>query len=65
VSERAKTAWDLYQAIRYRLAWDGAVAHGVIQNANARRKWPEMMGVHYDEPMQTGKEPIAKVEEVK
>jgi hypothetical protein len=63
VSDRAKTAWDLYQAIRYRLAWDDAVAHGVIPDATAPRKWPEMMGVHYDEPIKTGNEPIAIVAE--
>lgn len=54
-------AWDLYQVIRHRLAWDRAYAEGIVK-PNEPRKWPKMMGVVYDEPMQMGDEPLAKIE---
>lgn len=54
-------AWDLYQVIRHRLAWDRAYSKGIIKPGDPR-KWPEMMGVMYDEPMQMGDEPMAKIE---
>jgi hypothetical protein len=58
----AKTAWDLYQVISYRLSWDKAVEDGVIESVDSPRKWPEMIQVWYDEPMQTGEEPLAVME---
>lgn len=48
-SETAKRAWGLYTTIRHRLAWDAAIAEGIIAEGEAR-KWPEMMQVFYDEP---------------
>ena len=54
-------AWDLYQVIRHRLAWDRAYAEGIV-NPGEPRRWPEMMGVMYDKPMQVGDEPLAKIE---
>ena len=57
-------AWDLYQVIRYRLSWDKAVEEGVVESADSPRKWPEMMQVWYDNPVLTGEEPLAKMEEV-
>lgn len=53
--------WDLHQVIRHRLAWDRAYAEGIVTPGEPRR-WPEMMGVMYDEPMQVGDEPLAKIE---
>lgn len=54
-------AWDLYQVVRHRLAWDRAIERGEI-GPGERRRWPEMMGVCYDEPMQRGSEPLARIE---
>jgi len=53
-------AWDLYQVIRHRLSWDRAIERGEIKEGD-RRKWPEMMGVSYDEPMKKGDEPLAVI----
>jgi len=53
-------AWDLYQVIRHRLAWDAAIEEGQIEKGE-RRKWPEMMGVCFDEPMQRGSQPLARI----
>jgi hypothetical protein len=53
-------AWDLYQVIRHRLAWDAAIEEGQIEKGE-RRKWPEMMGVCFDEPMKKGDEPLAVI----
>jgi len=61
VHEQAKIAWDLYQIIRYRLAWDHAIEEGIVKPGEPR-KWPEMMGVHYDNPMKTSKGPMATME---
>lgn len=57
-----QVSWDLHQVIRHRLAWDRAYAEGIVKPGEPRR-WPEMMGVMYDEPMQMGDEPMATIEE--
>lgn len=54
-------AWDLYQVVRHRLAWDRAVDRGEIEPGE-RRNWSKMMGVCYDEPMQWGGETLARIE---
>ena len=59
-----KIAWDLYQVIRHRLSWDKAVADGVIDSPDSPRNWPVMLGVHYDEPMETSAEPLAEIRRV-
>ncbi|MFG3398704.1 hypothetical protein ACQKEK_02290 [Pseudomonas sp. NPDC077408] len=55
-------AWDLYQVIRHRLAWDRALDAGTIQPGE-QRKWPEMMGVSYDEPLAMSGLPLATIKE--
>src|SRR5574340_577948 len=32
-SEESRAAWDLYQVIRHRLAWDRAIAEGITDGA--------------------------------
>jgi hypothetical protein len=61
VREPSRIAWDLYQVLRHRLAWDRAAKGGIVESANAPRKWPEMMQVHYDEPMKVSDQPLAIV----
>jgi len=46
--------------IRHRLSWDRAYESGEIEKGE-RRKWPEMMGVNFDEPMKMGSEPLAVI----
>lgn len=61
----ADNLFDLHAAIRFRLAWDVAMAEGVVQPGEPR-KWPEMMGVSFDSPMGWGDQPlpvVAKIEE--
>jgi hypothetical protein len=55
-------AWDLYQVLRHKLAWERAVKEGLIESEDSPRKFPEMMFVSYDTPMQFGTEPLAKIE---
>ncbi len=55
-------AWDLYQVVRHRLSWERAVEDGVVESVDSPRKFPEMMFVSFDEPMQYGTEPLAKIE---
>ena len=64
VRPEAKSAWDLYQVIRHRLAWDNAVAEGVIDSPDAPRNWTAMLGVHYDKPMTSSAEPLAEIRRV-
>lgn len=47
--ETGDAMWDLYTAMRYRLAWDRAEARGVISPGEPRN-WTEMLGVAYDNP---------------
>lgn len=47
----SKRAWEIYQSFRHRLSWDRAVEQGIIESLESRRKWPDMMGVNFDEPM--------------
>lgn len=60
--ESSQIAWDLYQVVRHRLAWDQAKAEGLL-NPDGSRNWHinAMMGVRYDEPMLTGSQPLAKI----
>jgi hypothetical protein len=48
-SDTSKTAWDIYQVVRHRLAWD-ATPEG------------DPMSVMFDEPMRTSTEPLAWIE---
>lgn len=50
-------ALDVMQVLRYRLAWDRLEAEG--------KDKPEHWGVHYNEPMRFGSEPLAKIEAVR
>lgn len=61
----AKIAWDIHQVVRHRLAWDRAVKKGVVESPDSPRKWPEMIGACYDEPLQVAQEPLAKIDEAK
>jgi len=61
-SPQAKSAWDMYQVIRHRLAWDRAYSDGIVASPDAPRDWSKMLGVHYDEPMRMGPEPLATIE---
>ncbi len=65
VHETSRIAWDLYQVIRQRVAIDRAVQEEIIDNENSPRKWPEMMGVCYDDPMVSSTEPLAKIKAMK
>ena len=56
-------AWDLYQVIRYEISTEKAIEDGIIQN-KGERKFPEMMTVNFDKPLNFGTEPLAKVEKV-
>jgi hypothetical protein len=57
-------AWDLYQVVRHKLSWEGAVERGVIESEDSPRNWSEMMTVNYDTPMKFGTEPLAKMERI-
>lgn len=57
----SKRAWDVYQTIRHRMSWDYAVSKGVVESLESRRDWNKMMGVNYDEPMNTMGEPLLKI----
>ena len=61
-STESKTAWDVYQVIRHRLAWDAAKAEGHPGESEATRpSW----SVVYDQPMKTSAEPLAWIERMR
>lgn len=60
VNDSCRDAWDIHAVLRNRLAWDRALAKGVVKEGEPR-KWPEMMGVDYDEPCKLGCETLVKV----
>lgn len=55
-------AWDIYQVIRHRLAWEEAIRRGDARSIDDGRDWRSMMGVAYDPPMRFGPEPLAKMQ---
>ena len=61
-AEEAKIAWEIHQVLRKRISWDRAVKDGIIPSIDSPRKWPEMFGVCYDDPMRISKEPFATIE---
>lgn len=48
-SDQSKTAWDIYQVVRHRLAWDA-------------RPEGNPMSVMFDQPLKTSPEPLAWME---
>jgi len=58
--EQSAIAWDLYQVLRHRLAWDRAYERGVVKPGDSR-KWPAMLGVCYDEPLPMAEHPLATI----
>lgn len=58
--DSADQAFELYQTLRYRLAWDYAQAHG-LTHPDGSRNWTTMMGVDYDEPTRYTHQPPAKI----
>ena len=63
VRTAANISWDLHQVIRHRLAWDRAIAKGVVDGPEAPRKW-SMTGAYYDEPIKSSTEPLAEIRRV-
>lgn len=59
-NEVGDTLWDMYQCVRYRLAWDHAEKEGLV-NSDGSRNWSTMMGVSYDKPMGYGSEPLVEI----
>jgi hypothetical protein len=57
IHPQGQIAFDLYQVMRHRLAWDRAIEEGVIKPGEPR-KWPEMIQVIYDEPHLSSSEPL-------
>lgn len=64
VDEESKIAWDLHQVFRRRLSWDAAAENGIIDSIESPRKWPEMSGVNYDDPLKVSDQPLAVAEKV-
>ena len=51
--ERHKSAWDIYQVLRNRLAWDHLNDQG--------KDKPDFWGVSYSEPFKASNEPLAEI----
>lgn len=57
-------AYDMHCSIRHELSWERAVEEGVIGGKDSPRKWPEMMGVDFDDPMKYSDEPLIEIDKV-
>jgi hypothetical protein len=53
--DRHKSAWDIYQVLRHRLAWDRLKDEG--------KDKPDFYGVSYSEPFKASEEPLAEIKE--
>lgn len=62
-SEDANLLWDIYQVLRHRIAWDKAIEQGIVKEGEPR-KFSEMCGVSYDDPMRRGSEPLCVINEI-
>lgn len=60
--ESTAIATDIHDVIRYKLSWENAVKDGIIANEEEDRRWPEMLGVNYDEPFHWSKEDLPVIE---
>lgn len=57
-------AYDMHCSIRHELSWERAVEEGVIKDKDSPRKWPEMIGVDFDDPMKYSDEPLIEIYKV-
>ena len=55
----AKIAWEVYQVIRHRLAWEQAVERKFTPSLDGPRDWQTMMGCQYDSPSHISDTPLA------
>lgn len=64
VSESSRILWDTYQVMRRQMAWEDAVAKGIVPSMDAPRRWPKMMSVWYDDPAHTSTEPLPTIQRI-
>lgn len=61
VNRMNQRAWDIHQTVRKHLSWEDAVENGIVESMESPRKWPEMMTVNYDDPLNISGEPLPKI----
>lgn len=61
VTESTKILFDIHGVARNQLSWDRAIESGVVESRESPRDWSKMIGVHYDDPMKYGNEPLMKI----
>jgi hypothetical protein len=61
VDTSAKIACDMYQAIKYWLAWDTAITDGIVKSMDDERVWDKMQSNIYDKPFKIADEPMAEI----
>lgn len=64
LDESHDISWDLHCAIRHKLSWEKAVEDGIIETEDSPRKFPEMLTVNYDTPMNFSGQPLLKIKRV-
>lgn len=53
---------EMYKTIERFMSWERAVEEGIVPSMDAPRKWPEMFGCNYDDPMKYTDEPMIEVQ---
>ena len=61
LDEDGRIAVDVYHVVRHHLAWEQAIADGLVKSTTDQRKLPEMIYVDYDKPFHWGEEPLVEV----
>ena len=61
IGENAQVAWDIQQVVRQAVSWHRA---GKKLGVDKRDWGDSMWGVNFDDPSQTGSEPLCKIERV-
>ena len=54
-------AYDIKKTIEHKLSWERAVEEGVVESEDSPRKYPEMLYVNYDKPMNFSGQPLPKI----
>ena len=54
-------AYDIKKTIEHKLSWERAVEEGIVESEESPRKYPEMLYVNYDKPMNFSGQPLPKI----
>jgi hypothetical protein len=57
-------AYDIKKTIEHKISWERAVEEGIVESEESPRKYPEMLTVNFDNPMNFSGHPLPKINRV-